>query len=462
MDQALLSEVTNLAPENSERVMQPDDPSPPAENLPPETSGPSNASATDGLPPLVLPVDPATLQAARSAARDALPPLVLRVDPTMLHLANRTADDGLPPLVLPVAPAMLPPISAAPRRPHPGFWWAVLWCLGFLFFTQLIPGFVVVFIVMFAQVGRAADPTHALENLQGPEGLADLERLSMPYLLATSLLFGVLMAWGVIRLIVGKDWKRCLAVRLPSAAHVVLVLLGLPAVMVLGDVVQQLAAKVHPGLKAAEKTMEAVSDWPWVLAVLAIGLGPALGEELWCRGFLGRGLVGRYGPIGGIVLTSLMFGLMHIDPPQAAGACALGLALHFVYLTTRSLLMPMLMHFLNNATVALVTSSNAPRLAPLTALERAPSNSPLIGLTALFLLLAAGYALYACRARLVALTEELAAWKPDFPGVDYPPPGSKTIVVRPALSAVLWGLVIIAALGFGLAVYYSSQIPISG
>jgi membrane protease YdiL (CAAX protease family) len=364
----------------------------------------------------------------------------------------------LPPLVLPVNPAMLQPVTA-PRAPHPGFWWAVLWCLAFLFFTQIVPAIGVLAIVMLGEAGKAADPAQALERMQTPEGLADLQSVSLPYLLVTPLVCGVLMAWAAIRLIVGKDWKRRLAVRLPSASHVVLVLLGMPAVMVLGDVVHQLVSAVVPGFHAAEEAMKDVSDWPWWLAVLVIGLGPALGEELWCRGFLGRGLVGHYGAVRGIALTSLLFGLMHIDPPQAVAACALGVALHYAYLTTRSLLIPMLMHFLNNAAVALVSSSNGPYVPPLAALDRATANGPLVpGLTALLLLVVVGYALYASRARLVPLAADgTVSWQPAFTGVEYPPPGGMTIVVRPALTATIWGIVLIDALAFGLAVYFTSQ-----
>src|SRR5207253_10760140 len=55
------------------------------------------------------------------------------------------------------------------------------------------------------------------------------------------------------------------------------------------------------------------------------------------------------GIIPGILLTSFFFGAIHIDPHQGAMAMLLGIFLHYVYLTTRSLWMPMLLHFLVNS-----------------------------------------------------------------------------------------------------------------
>jgi len=37
-----------------------------------------------------------------------------------------------------------------------------------------------------------------------------------------------------------------------------------------------------------------------------------------------------------MLITSVLFGIMHVNPAQAIGVMPLGLAMHFVYLTTRS------------------------------------------------------------------------------------------------------------------------------
>jgi len=138
-------------------------------------------------------------------------------------------------------------------------------------------------------------------------------------------------------------------------------------------------------------------------------------------------------------------------------ACMLGLSLHFVYLTTRSLLMPMLMHFLNNA--GAVLASSATSIPPLTALDEATSsNRVAVGLAALLLVVVVGYALYVCRARLMPLSGAPAPWWPAFPGVECPPADSGTVVVRPWPSLALWGIVIADVALFGLTIYFSDQL----
>jgi membrane protease YdiL (CAAX protease family) len=423
--------------------------------------GGGKLSPNDNLPPLVLPVDPATIQAARAPSA-ALPPMVLPVNPAALLRPDAASPDTLPPLILPVGPPALPVVTA-PRPPHPNFWWSLLWCFGFLLFTQIIPGFFIALVFVVVLLGKA-DSARSLERFQGPRGLDELKNLLLPSALAASVSCGILMSWIVIRIIVGRDWKRRLAVRLPSVSHVVLPLLGLPGAMVLGDIIHHFASQALPGVKDwgmddITEVMKQISEWPVWLAVLLVAVGPALGEELWCRGFLGRGLVGNYGPVAGVILTSIFFGLLHIDPPHAVAACTLGLVLHFVYLTTRSLLMPMLLHFLNNSLAVLGSSAAAADWPPLDALDKATKNNwQLVGAAALVLLVAVGYALYSSRARLVPQGD--ATWRPYFAGVDYPPAGSGMVVARPAPTALAWLSAIGGAAVFVGVVYVACQKPV--
>jgi hypothetical protein len=180
--------------------------------------------------------------------------------------------------------------------------------------------------------------------------------------------------------------------------------------------------------------------------VLVIGAGPGIGEELWCRGFLGRGLVGRYGWLLGVVFTSFYFGFIHIDPAQGLYAMLVGLCLHFVYLTTRSLWVPMLLHTLNNSLSVVVT-----RIPQLKEFDSAPGTAfPVaVFVSAAVLLVAVGWALYQSRARLVAAAGE-AAWRSLYPGVEYPPPDSDTRVAHPRPS---WAAALAAGGAFAAFVF---------
>jgi membrane protease YdiL (CAAX protease family) len=122
-----------------------------------------------------------------------------------------------------------------------------------------------------------------------------------------------------------------------------------PGLKLLAGGVIVLARALLGAQDPAPGMVESAAVLPWWLCMLAIAVGPAFNEELWFRGFLGRGLIGRYGPAVGIVLTSLLFGLFHLDLVQGLYAVVLGLGLHLIYRATRCLWMPILVHFLFNA-----------------------------------------------------------------------------------------------------------------
>jgi hypothetical protein len=73
-------------------------------------------------------------------------------------------------------------------------------------------------------------------------------------------------------------------------------------------------------------------------------------------------MVGNWGVVAGVLVTSLLFGVVHLVPLQALSAAAIGVALHYIFLTTKSLAAPMLLHFLNNllATLSMRYSDELP------------------------------------------------------------------------------------------------------
>lgn len=114
----------------------------------------------------------------------------------------------------------------------------------------------------------------------------------------------------------------------------------------------------------------------WVMLVIFAVL-PAIGEELVFRGVIGRGLTKRIGIVPGVLLTSMMFGVLHGHPLHAAAVIPLGITLHVLYLTTGSLAAPMLLHFLNNA-LALYTLTSGSSFHQVLDQQRSLLDAPLI------------------------------------------------------------------------------------
>ncbi len=85
-----------------------------------------------------------------------------------------------------------------------------------------------------------------------------------------------------------------------------------------------------------------------ILSVIMIAVLPAVLEEWAFRGVLLKNML-PYGRGGAIVIWSVLFGLAHIDPPRIIFATAFGLMLGVCYEYTGSILVPMLIHFINNS-----------------------------------------------------------------------------------------------------------------
>ena len=101
-----------------------------------------------------------------------------------------------------------------------------------------------------------------------------------------------------------------------------------------------------------------MARWPSLEAVLmvgyAIGVAPLV-EEVLFRGFLLPPLVARFGSRGGIALTAILFGMMHISDPQAVPPLiVLGAVLGWLRLRSGSLWPALVLHVGNNAMALLL------------------------------------------------------------------------------------------------------------
>lgn len=101
---------------------------------------------------------------------------------------------------------------------------------------------------------------------------------------------------------------------------------------------------------------------PLAAAVLAIGLAPALAEELLCRGVLLRSLVPRVGAAPAIGLSALAFGALHLEPVHGAFALLLGVYLGLAGYWSGSVVTPIACHAVNNLFALGVSVQGGPTL----------------------------------------------------------------------------------------------------
>jgi membrane protease YdiL (CAAX protease family) len=360
------------------------------------------------------------------------------------------------PLSLPELPsiegARTPEALAAP--PHPGAGWALLWSLGVILASQ-VPGAVAAVAAFFVVILVSGQPLPEDSGafLEGPAGQAAI-------IVGLAVSHGIILVLALVllRLCAGPGWARQVAWRLPAWHQAAGVALMFPAVTILATGLHLVLTRwLHvPSLKDLAGLpdmgeMEGMfRQWPAVVAVFLVGVVPAFSEELWCRAFLGRGLVGQHGYVLGVIVTSLLFGLIHIDPAQGAMAAGMGLVLHTAYLLTRSLWAPMLLHFLNNGTAVLL--SRFPRVVELEK-SLGPAHWPMFACAGVVLALGV-YFLWSGRARLVTPPGE-PAWEPPFPGVACPPADSPTRVRAPVPGVAAWAGLLVSSCALAWLVWAS-------
>lgn len=354
-------------------------------------------------------------------------------------------DDLLPRGTQPEGPLTLDGPPPAQELPHPNVGWAVLWCIAIVLCSQVPGGIVGAGVLLAAALLRPeAVPTGLDELLASPLG-----QLSVGLGLVVAHGTILVLSLVLLRVVAGPNWTREVAWRLPAWHQLLVVLAAFPAFVVLAGGLYHVLRHLlrvpgvrDLGIPGMEELEKAFGAWPVWLSVLLIGVMPAFSEELWCRAFLGRGLVGSHGYFLGVAYTSLLFGAIHIDPAQGLMAAVMGVVLHTAYLWTRSLWVPMLMHFLNNTAAVLLA-----RWPEAGEMEKnvGPGHWPLFACAGAVLVLC-GAALWLGQTRVVA-PNALGAWQVPFPGVACPPECSPTKLEAAAPPPGLLALLLLGAAG---------------
>jgi hypothetical protein len=101
--------------------------------------------------------------------------------------------------------------------------------------------------------------------------------------------------------------------------------------------------------------MKEMTGGPLWSSFLVVAIFAPIFEEWLCRGMVLRGLLTKMKPVWAIVISALFFAVIHANPWQALNAFLIGLLMGYVYYKTGSLLLTMLIHFVNNGTSVVVS-----------------------------------------------------------------------------------------------------------
>ena len=85
-----------------------------------------------------------------------------------------------------------------------------------------------------------------------------------------------------------------------------------------------------------------------ILSFIAIVIAAPVLEELIFRGIILDGLLRRYSPVKSIIISSVLFGIVHLNPWQFIAAFLIGVFSGWVYYKTRKLTLSIIIHAVNN------------------------------------------------------------------------------------------------------------------
>lgn len=167
----------------------------------------------------------------------------------------------------------------------------------------------------------------------------------MEYLISVSI--GLIFMWLILRKraplktvfevtnkMTGKSFLKCLCVFMSVQLPIILL-----------DIVIEYVLNQF-GLTAAVGTEMATAGSTTISMFLYSSFGAPIGEELLYRGFIMKSLE-RYGKTFAILISSMLFGLMHTNLTQSLFAMLVGLILGYVA-TNYSIKWAILLHMLNN------------------------------------------------------------------------------------------------------------------
>ncbi|QDU15153.1 CAAX amino terminal protease self- immunity [Gimesia maris] len=357
--------------------------------------------------------------------------------------SKKTMDDLLNEAVQVAGAEEAPRLTRTVRPPGPGLFESIFWLIGVI--LAHFAGMIVFLFGFFALLMATNQlPDTSAEMREQLTGLTETHTLELAGVEQGVFVFIVIAA---VALRFGKGVLSKLNLQ-PFAVSTgfLLLICVLPLSMLSGEFYRIAYgiwtgfAEQIPWLQQFDKmqTMEIVKDMAeksslWAL-VLVIAVCPAIGEELVFRGAIGRGLLARWGLIPGILITSVMFGIVHMHPAHAIAVIPLGMFMHFVYVVTKSFWAPVLVHFLNNAfavTVAKMMSQfpeNAAKLG-----DESQSVHPLITLAAVAFLIVV--CLYLWKTRVRYIKPNGGEWTPGYLSNEKPPAGAPITMERSTAAA---------------------------
>lgn len=223
----------------------------------------------------------------------------------------------------------------------PKFWWSLLHVLiyfGISLLLSILVTFVVTIVIMFRPVAGMS-----------------IEDAVMRFL-SNSLINGIMSIAiiGLFAVIISirhsLEVKTLYSRRYLSASVLIITVITTIGASILTSEVDNFMRTLIPNWDLmGAGIIEMFDNSPvWQNFFAAVIVAPVT-EEFLVRGMWLRGYTKHYKPWVGVVISSVIFGLLHLNLPQFVGATMSGLLLGWAYIKTNSIMLPMLIHAVHNS-----------------------------------------------------------------------------------------------------------------
>ena len=217
-------------------------------------------------------------------------------------------------------------------------------------FVAYVIAVVTIVLASLAALGtlRAANPdVPDLELLSGVTGLVAGALASSTALILTVALVSQPFDAVTLRLVPGRERGLDLAT-------------GVVGMLALGQVLDSLAMLTGFGstgsMPMIRRALTGTQGADLFAAVLVLGLMAGAAEELFFRGYMQTRLRAAWPPAPAVIVTSLGFGLLHMEWVHASMAFGLGLYLGVLTVRTGSALPAIVCHVVNNSLFTVLTA----------------------------------------------------------------------------------------------------------
>ena len=152
--------------------------------------------------------------------------------------------------------------------------------------------------------------------------------------------------------------KETFHIRMPRFSvylvSIMVIISGLTIITLINTLLTPFFKPYETPIKDLEQHLLSLADYNIYWLFFSTTLLPAICEESLFRGFILRGFVNSIGKTRALIITALLFGIMHFLLPRIVITTLIGILFGVLLILTDSIIIPITGHFINNAVAILI------------------------------------------------------------------------------------------------------------